>query len=291
MTTEKQSVGFPAGLEGANYGNMTPAQQKEYGAYFDERWPQITGRNLLAAAGTGAGLAGLYHIIRHFTAEKPSQAHQNFYAGPKQIAADKKKKQPAQKLANETPTASPGPSVIADQRPGTAGAWMGANIAGVPLAAMGGAYLMNRLARMNKRKNYDAEIAAARAEYERALGEKVSALHAVYDANREKISEDNSFLNSVGKFLKQLPYNDYINPALKGYNAYAVGGAGLSAALAGKLVFDLTRQRSNAEMLRRAQDARARLSSLPPLWVTPDDVTSSASEQETVRPSRKAASA
>ena len=210
-----------------------------------------------------------------------------------------KKKQQPEKIAEVAPPAAAGPKMIDppvwhDPRPGVAGTWMGlGNIAGGILSGMGGAYLMNKLVRSNKRKNYDEDIEAARQEYERALHEKISSLHAVYDAHHEKIAEgNNNWLAGIGNFLTQkLPYLPGVNQALKGYNTYATGAGALSAALAGKLVYDLTRQRSNAEVLRRAQDARARLSSLPPLWVTPDDVVSAPREQEVSAPRRKAASA
>lgn len=298
MSTEKQSKDFPQSLVGVNYGNMDPAAQAAYGAYFDERWPLFTARNLLAAAGAGAGARGLYHLIRHFTAEKPSTSHQSFYAGPKTFAAPKKKPQEEKvaEVAPAAPAAPVQPPVWQDQRPGVSGTWMGlGGVAGIPLATVGGAYLMDKLVRMNKNKKHEEEVEAARREYENALGEKVGTLHEVYDANREKIAEDNGaggWMNGVGNFLSRLPYNSFVNPVLQGYNTYATGAAGLSAALAGKIVYDLTRQRSQAEVLRRAQDARARMSALPPLWVTPDDVVSSNQEEsvETRAPRRKAAS-
>jgi hypothetical protein len=303
MPTEKQSNEFPQSLVGKNYGQMDPAAQGAVNAYFDERWPLFTARNLLAAAGAGAGARGLYHLIRHFTAEKPTTAHQNFYAGPKSFSAPKKKPQ-EEKMAENAPAAPAAPvspPVWDDPRPGVAGTWLGmGNIAGGALATVGGAYLMDKLVRMNKNKKYEEEVAAARREYENALGEKVGTLHEVYDANREKIAEDNGTgnwlsgaISGAGDFLtKRLPYMPVVNPLLKGYNTYATGAAGLSAALAGKIVYDLTRQRSQAEVLRRAQDARARMASLPPLWVTPDDVVSSKQEEqvETEAPRRKAAS-
>lgn len=301
MTTEKQSTDYPASFVGKNYGNMNPAEQQTSDAYFDERWPLFTTRNLLAAAGVGAGARGLYHLIRHFSAAKPSTAHQNFYAGPKAFAETKKNKKPEEKAAEAAPAVSPAPAqtqppVWHDPRPGVAGTWMGlGNIAGIPLATLGGAYLMDKFVRMNKHKKYEEEIEAARREYENALGAKVATLHAVYAANREKIAENNGtgFLAGASDFLtKRLPYMGGVNQALKGYNTYATGAAGLSAALAGKIVYDLTRQRSQAEALRRAQDARARLSALPPLWVTPDDVVADNKEEpvEIEAPNRKAAS-
>lgn len=300
MTTEKQSTDYPADLTGKGYNVMTPMERQTSDAYFDERWPLFTTRNLLAAAGIGAGARGLYHVIRHFAAQKPSSAHQNFYGGPKSFA-DAKKKQPKEKVAETTPVAPatpatpPQPPVWHDPRPGVAGTWMGlGNVAGGALATVGGAYLMDKLVRMNKHKKYQEEIDAARREYENALGEKVGMLHEVYDANQEKIAENNGagWINSIGDFVtNRLPYMPGVNQALKGYNTYATGAAGLSAALAGKIVYDLTRQRSQAEVLRRAQDARARMSSLPPLWVTPDDVVADNKEEpvETEAPQRKAA--
>lgn len=310
MATEKQSDAFPQSLVGKNYGNMDEQARAAYGAYFDQQWPLFTTRNLLAAAGVGAGARGLYHLIRHFTAEKPTTSHQNFYAGPKMFASHKKK--PTEEKTAETapPAAAPNapaavqPPAWHDQRPGIAGTWMGlGNIAGGALATVGGAYLMDKLVNMNKRKKYEEEVEAARREYEHALGEKIGMLHEVYDANREKIAESNmvgsaanAIVDGLGRagnwVTNRLPYLDGINPLLKGYNTYATGAAGLSAAMAGKIVHDLTRQRSQAEVLRRAQDARARMSALPPLWVTPDDVVADNKEEtvETEAPRRKAAS-
>lgn len=308
MATEKQSNSFPQSLVGKNYSQiqMNPQAKDMYDTYFDERWPLFTARNLLAAAGVGAGARGLYHLIRHFTAEKPSTSHQSFYAGPKMFASTKKKP-PEEKTAEAAPPAASAPAAVQppvwqDQRPGIAGTWMGlGNIAGGALATVGGAYLMDKLVNMNKRKKYEEEVDAARREYEAALGEKIGTLHEVYDANQEKISNvvgnvANAVVDGAGRagnwFLNDLPYLPGVNQLFKGYNTYATGAAGLSAALAGKIVYDLTRQRSQAEVLRRAQDARARMAALPPLWVTPDDVVEDNKKEpvETGAPRRKAAS-
>lgn len=299
MATEKQSTDYPADLVGKRYDQMVPLERQTSDAYFDERWPLFTTRNLLAAAGVGAGARGLYHLIRHFTAEKPPTNHQNFYAGPKAFAPTKKKR-PEEKVAETTPAAPAAPAapsqppVWHDPRPGVSGTWIGlGNIAGGTLATLGGAYLMDKIVRMNKHKKYEDEVEAARREYENALGEKVGALHEVYDANREKIAENGGagWIDRIGDFVtNRLPFMPGVNQVLKGYNTYATGAAGLSAALAGKLVYDLTRQRSQAEVLRRAQDARARMSALPPLWVTPDDVVAKEEPAEIEAPNRKAAS-
>lgn len=287
MATEKQSLNY-VDPHGVPYHQQPAEVRGNNDAYFDQVWPMLTTRNLLGGAGVGAGAVGLWHLLKHFTSQKPSSAHTNFYAGPKSFPADKKKQE--EKTAEAPAPAAPAaPSPFwGDQRPLTAGVWTGLNIAGVPLSILGGAYLAKRVLKENKQKQYQAQIEAARQEYERALGEKTATLKELYAANREKIAEgERTWGGFAGDFLKDITYNQYVNPLLKGYNAYAVGAGGLSAALAGKIVYDLTRQRSQAEMLRRAQDARARMSALPPMWVTPDDVIKQPAESE----QRKAASA
>lgn len=281
MSSEKQSVQYVP-----YSGNIFAASNAEpraiNDAYFDNQWKLFTAANLLGAAGVGAGATGLYRLLRHVSAENPKTKHQNFYAGPKTNAPEKQ-----QAVEEKTAETNAGPSVFSDYDPLRTALWGGVgNMAGIPLAGLAGHYAMKKLLNSRKKQKYEEQIAAARQEYERALSGKTAALAEVYDAHREKISAD-----TWSNYLSEIPGWPVVNQALRTYGTYAGGAGTLSAALAGKLVFDLTRQKSQAAALRRAQEARARISALPPLWVTPDDVVTAKQQSPQVEDEqRKAAS-
>lgn len=280
MNTEKQAIGWsPDMTTDWDIANKNPDLARRYSEYFDQRWPIATAQNLLTGLGLGAGATGLYHLVRHFTAKKPATAHTKFYGGPKNTeeAADNKEKKAADPVPAPVPQPPAGPSVWADERLLPQFLWGGlANTAGVPLAAMGGMYLMNKLVNRNKHKEYEKKIQDAQQEYESALQGKTAALASVYDANQEKIAA-NGWLDFLGKSVQDsgigdVPYWSYINDALKRYNWYAGAAGGLSAALGGSVVYDITKQRSQAAAIRRAQEARARMAALPPMWITPEEI-------------------
>lgn len=249
--------------------------------YFSDRWPAETAKNLLLATGLGAGATGLYHAYRSLTAPKPKKKHTKFYPGPQPAEEEKEKK-----AWSDTNPPPPGTSVWADPgfiRPLLYGGVL--NIAGGSLAAMGGAHLMNKLVRSNKKEKYQEQIDEARKMYEDALrGEKTAALNAAFTEytkrDIEKKADLGEMLGNVGTGLWNGISNAYLNirnhehsPLAyfnRGYGNYAGATMGLSGALGAALAYDFAKQRTQAAAMQRAQEARARMSALPPMWVEPD---------------------
>jgi hypothetical protein len=237
-------------------GELPPDQ------YFIDRWPAETAKNLLLTTGLGAGAAGLYHAFRSLTAPKPKKKHTKFYPGP-QPAEEEKKAQEA------------GPSVWKDPgfvRPFFYGGLL--NIAGGSLAAMGGAHLMNKLVRNNKKQKYEEQIEEARKMYEDSLrGEKVAALHTAFQTYAALPAEKKaSITDALGKAWNSITRNDN-SPLVwfnRTYGPWAGATMGLSGAVGAGLAYDFTKQRTQAAAMQRAQEARARMSALPPMWVEPD---------------------
>lgn len=232
--------------------------------YYKDRWGPETAKNLLLSFGLGAGATGLYHAFRGLSARPAKKKHDKFYPGPQ--AAKEEEKKSAE---------SGGPSVWTD--PSLIGnVWnVGArNIAGSALAAMGGAHLMNKMVRQNKKQKYEEQIEEARKMYEDALhGEKVAALHQVFaDYSTLPAEKKASIWEALGKAYNSMIRTDYSPVTLfnKTYGPYFGAAAGLSGALGAGLAYDFAKQRTQAAAVQRAQEARARMSALPPMWVEPD---------------------
>lgn len=222
-----------------------PGFESQNRQYFDEKWNEEIARNALLGLGVGAGATGLYHLARKYMARPASNKHRDFHGGPVQ--------------ANEEKTAN-GPSAWQDPN------WDGGtSILGLPinlrsgaavvapvLAGLAGSQMVNNYVRTKKREEAQKKVDEAKQMYEAALvGKTAEALDKAFDQYSEKKA---SVLNDVGKGFG----------TLQGVATLAMGGLGA------KLMYDMTRARSQSEALRKAQDARARMSALPPMWVTPD---------------------
>lgn len=236
--------------------------------YFADRWNPETVKNLLLSFGAGAGASGLYHSFRGLTSAKPKKKHTKFFPGPQ--AADEEKK------AQNGPTAWSDPSFTGNFLHGGV-----LNVAGSALAAMGGAHAMNKLVRQNKKQKYEEQIEEARKMYEESLrGEKVAALHgafAAYDKLPQEKKADwtdtlGNITSAIGKAYDATIRAPGSPVAIfnRSYGRYAGATAGLSAALGAGLAYDFGKQRTQAAAIQRAQEARARMSALPPMWVEPD---------------------
>jgi hypothetical protein len=227
-----------------------PAVAANNAQYFAHLWPRFTANNLVNSFGVGAGVAGLGHLLSKLTSSKPKKKHQGTAGSPVE--------------ANDVKIAADGPSPFADTSALNWSTWGAANVVGVPAAGIAGAYLMNKLVKSRKKQQEQARIDAAREEYERALGVKTAELDALYGG---AVTPDQQIKQSWSPF--NIPMD-----VLRGYGLYAGTTALGAGGVAAKLMYDMQRQRSNATVLQKAREAKARLSSLPPMWVTPDDIIS-----------------
>lgn len=249
--------------------------------HFRERWMQVTPQNLLTAFGLGAGAYGLSHLLGRLTASKPKKKHEQFSGSP--VAADG-----GVKLAADPVPAPVVPPLLNDSNPVQLGLGVGVNTVGSVLAGIGGWAAMSKLVNARKKQERQAEIDAARDAYERELGVKVAALDALWANGATQKVAGNwgnivEYLKSWAPGVSAPVSSDYgmasqairlpgINGLLGGYGMYA-GVTGLAgAAAAAPFVYDLTKRKSNAGAIQKAREARARLSTLPPMWVTPDDI-------------------
>lgn len=257
MSEQKQATEFqpavpylPTAIFGTEPGSwnytlnslMRPGFETNNRAYFDGKWQEEIARNALLGLGVGAGATGLYHMARKYLAQPASKKHRDFHGGP--VSSDDEKK------------AADGPSAWSD--PNYDG---GSNVLGLPInlragaavmgpviAGLAGSQLVNNYVRDKKRQEAQKKIEEAKRVYEDALiGKTASHMDKAFDQYEEKKA-------GLGQGFG----------VLQGVSTLALGGLGA------KLMYDMTRSRSQSEALRKAQDARARMSALPPLWVTPD---------------------
>jgi hypothetical protein len=230
--------------------------------YYDDRWNPETAKNLLMSFGLGAGATGLYHAFHGLTSKTPKKKHDKFYPGPQQPKEEKKAQSPAS------------PSVWSD--PTLYGNFLNAgllNNAGSVLAAAGGAHLMNKAVKQNKKQKYEAQIEEARKMYEESLhGQKVAALHKFFADYSALPAEKRAIWEALGKAYDSTIRTDYspITMFNRAYGQYAGTAAGLAGALGAGLAYDFGKQRTQGAAIQRAQEARARMSALPPMWVEPD---------------------
>lgn len=243
-----------------NWNASLPPQQ-----YYNDRWTPETAKNLLVSFGLGAGATGLYHAFNGLTSKTktPKKKHDNFYPGPKQPKEEKKAK------------AASAPSVWSD--PTLLGNFLNAglyNNAGSVVAAMGGAHLMNKAVKQNKKQKYEAQIEEARKMYEESLhGQKVAILHNFFaDYSALPAEKKASIFTAIGKAYDSAIRTDNspITWFNRLYGQYAGTAAGLSGVLGAGLAYDFGKQRTQGATIQRAQEARARMSALPPMWVEPD---------------------
>jgi hypothetical protein len=141
---------------------------------------------------------------------------------------------------------------------------IGATVGAGGLGGLAGWKLIQALHNHKKKQDRQQEVDDAEQEYHNALmGKSGAALDAVFDS----IGEKQAFLDSLTGLwdaLKRVPS--------------AVGGAGVvaglgSGALAAKLMYDRTKERSRAKAVEEAAKSRARIAGILPTYVDPDEIS------------------
>jgi F0F1-type ATP synthase membrane subunit c/vacuolar-type H+-ATPase subunit K len=141
---------------------------------------------------------------------------------------------------------------------------IGATVGAGGLGGLAGWKLIQALHNRKKKQDQQQEIDDAEQEYHNALmGKSGAALDTVYDS----IGEKQAFLDSLTGLwdaIKRVPA--------------AVGGAGVvaglgSGALAAKLMYDRTKERSRAKAVEEAAKSRARIAGILPTYVDPDEIS------------------
>lgn len=238
----------------------------------------------LGGLGVGIGAAGLYHLLGAVNKAKPK--YKKVGPGPQtvdeeeKIAADPAAPSPysVEALMSQIGKLVPkghfdnmlpslGGASIPDYDSGRKG-WTTAALLGTTgLGLYGGAALMNSMAEKKKKEDMQEEVAAAKAQYQRALfGKSSEALDAAY-AQFEKVSEPQQ--GSTVADVLNTPFR-LMGPAWGPYLAAVLG----SGALAGKLTYDWTRARGRDKALQAAQKSRARLNGVAPVYIDPEQMAS-----------------
>jgi hypothetical protein len=238
----------------------------------------------LGGLGVGIGAAGLYHLLGAVNKAKPKYKK----VGPgaqtvdeeEKIAADPAAPAPysVEALMSQIGKLVPkghfdnmlpslGGASIPDYDAGRKG-WTTAALLGTTgLGLYGGAALMNSMAEKKKKEDMQEEVAAAKAQYQRALfGKSSEALDAAY-AQFEKVSEPQQ--GSAVADVLNTPFR-LMGPAFGPYLAAVLG----SGALASKLTYDWTRARGRDKALQAAQKSRARLNGVAPVYIDPEQMAS-----------------
>jgi hypothetical protein len=238
----------------------------------------------LGGLGVGIGAAGLYHLLGAVNKAKPKYKK----VGPgaqtvdeeEKIAADPAAPSPysVEALMSQIGKLVPkghfdnmlpslGGASIPDYDAGRKG-WTTAALLGTTgLGLYGGAALMNSMAEKKKKEDMQEEVAAAKAQYQRALfGKSSEALDMAY-AQFEKVSEPQQ--GSAVADVLNAPFR-LMGPAWGPYLAAVLG----SGALAGKLTYDWTRARGRDKALQAAQKSRARLNGVAPVYIDPEQMAS-----------------
>ena len=232
-----------------------------------------------SAAGFGAGLTGtrLYQLASDMN--KPSNKYTKFGPGAKTV-------DDAEKLAADAPST---PSTL-EQLTSTIAAIPGQLASKIPappdlnqlnarekgwvvpallgttgLSIYGGHKLMSAIYDQKRKEEREEAVEEARKEYQRALtGKRAEALDTAFDAYTEK----RGVLGAL-----QTGYDILTAPVaaaglLPAYQTAVLG----TGALAGKMTYDWTRERSKDKALERARKSRARLAGVSPMYVDPDQI-------------------
>lgn len=240
------------------------------------------GHNIFAAGagGLGAGILAtrLHQILSRLN--KPDEKYTKF--GPGAQTVDE-----SEKIAGEQPgmidqvAETVGRTVLSPLDPATVqpGAtkaeWsnqqqafrtpivLGTAAVGVTL----GHQLMKRLYDKKKKEELNDTVQQAKKEYERALMGKRGA--AELDRAFEKAASG-SWLTGAATWTARKPFDLlFATPMLR--EGYLTGLLG-STALAGKMTYDWTRERSRDKAIERARRARARMAGTAPVYVDPEQL-------------------
>lgn len=242
--------------------DVSAATDRRDAAVNEQIIPAIIGLSML---GVGAGLTGtkLYNIVSGFN--KPKEKYTKFGPGPQRLDEEEKL------AANPPPTAPPPPKfreLTSEQQ---------AMLLPMALFTTGlGMYGGNALVRMieskKRKENIQQDLEDARGDYQRALtGKRAEALDSAFLTYKTVLNE-----NLVKKAAGEQPGlletgADLMTWPLKVTGVWpwyvtAVLGTG---ALAGKMTYDWTRERSKDKALERAQRSRARMEENAPLYIDP----------------------
>jgi hypothetical protein len=270
----------PVTVPVANY--IWPPTDPGLSAIANQAIHRQMGHNIFAAGagGLGAGILAtrLHQILSQLN--KPDEKYTKFAPGAQPV-------DDSEKIAVEQPgvmdqvAETVGRTVLSPLDPATArpGAtkveWsnqqkafhtpivLGTAAVGVTL----GHQLMKRLYDKKKKEELNDTVQQAKKEYERALMGKRGS--AELDRAFEKAALG-SWLTGAASTAARTPFDMLFSVPLvrEGYLTGLLG----STALAGKMTYDWTRERSRDKALERARRARARMAGTAPVYVDPEQL-------------------
>lgn len=258
----------------AEQGKARAEQVKALG---DKMPEALLGLGLL---GAGVGLTGtkLYNLISRFNT--PKEKYKKFGPGPKALDADEKIAQDWVKAVSDTIAsgvdsvrkAIPAPPDINAMTQEQQGFFIPAALATTGLGLYGGSALARALENKRKKDEIEDMVDEARKDYQRALtGKRAEALDVAF-SRYEQQGAQNTTVKRATNLTTPVSYAwSLLTNPLKAIHAYPLYTSALfgTGALAGKMTYDWTRERSKDKAIERARRSRARMEEAAPLYVDP----------------------
>lgn len=167
------------------------------------------------------------------------------------------------------PTANPyGPDYVPDAGYLQSGSRTAMHVLGLGLGGYAGLKLIKTLAKKMEEKNRDDAVEQARKDYFNALtGKQAQALDEIY-MQIKTASGEKKYLPNIGtRWLRGMDQTGKDIWRLELLATLAAGGLGA------KFIYDRTKAMSNAETLRKAQQAKNRLQSIQQSpWIDPEEL-------------------
>lgn len=280
MTNEKTAL-FGLG-RGGSFEQGWAEAGKQHAATADARNAELNQQMMNALltyslAGVGAGLSGtkLYNLISGLN--KPKQTHTKFGPGAKTVDDDEKLAEDQGIIKTITDAIASVPGRVGKMMPAMPdmakldqnqqALFVPAVLGATGLGIYGGHSLMNSITEKKRKEDLKLMVEEAKKEYQRALlGKRAETLNTAFGKYAEKKA---SGAVSAGATAADWLLEPLRRMGVLPLYSTAVLGTG---ALAGKMTYDWTRERSKDKALERARKSRARLSGVAPIYVDPEQL-------------------